>query len=415
MVQQKPLLIVSDAVSCGSGFGRIAGDLASRIHANLGDLYRVATAAPTGPGSSKFPFMQYTLDGVREYVLPTLPDIWKDWSRGEKGAICFIWDSSRLGWFAQPELLSDTLTDFPWLRQWLKEPNFEKWIYCPLDAEGPGPNGELTFPLKATLFGFDRIIAYTRWGADVIRRTIGDEEAEKRHLVALPHGIDSDIFFEMPRKACRLAFLTRTGATPVIPTIKAQPIGEDEILIGIVATNQRRKDWSLALKTCALLAKNRKIRVWAHTDRLEAEFSLPALLLDYGLLDKTVVSLTHLTDENMAVAYSACDLTLAPGRGEGFGFPLAESVFCGTPCLHVNYAGGAEVLSGYEDMLINPIAFQDEGEYLCKRPVSSAAQWAERAETLIGKRMNYPGYYSWENVWEQWRSYLTEAASAFSS
>ncbi|HEX5426640.1 MAG TPA: glycosyltransferase [Candidatus Acidoferrales bacterium] len=406
----RPLLVVGDAVSSGTGLGRITGMIASGIFNELSDKYRMATAGYGGPGSRIFPFPQYTfVVNDKDWVIPQLRQIWEDWSNGERGVVMFVWDPSRLGWFAQPDLLSETLESYPGMRRWLRDAPFEKWLYCPLDAEGPGPNGELTFPVKATLLGFNRIIAYTRWGAKLIEKTIGSEEAEARHLIALPHGIDDDIFFEMPRRASRMAFLTRTGAMPIVQGMKAMPIEDDETLIGIVATNQPRKDWSLALKTCALLSKTRKIRVWAHTDKLEAAWSIPALLLDYELIDKALVSLNHLTDDNMAVAYSACDLTLAPGRGEGFGFPLVESVFCGTPCLHGNYAGGAEVLSQYPDFLVDPVAFQDEGEYLCRRPVFTAEEWAARANDVVDTRVGPIPYYDWINAWEQWKTYLVEA------
>ncbi|MDE1871761.1 MAG: hypothetical protein KGI06_06005 [Candidatus Micrarchaeota archaeon] len=410
MSKVKPFLLVGDAVSSGTGLGRIAGMIAKGIHEDLSDVYQVASAGHGGPGSRRFGFFQYTLEGVESsFILPSLPQIWDDHSRGENGVIAFCWDPSRLGWLAQPDLLSELLEGLPGLRQWIKRfrENNELWIYCPVDADGP--NGALTFPLKMTLLGFDRIIAYTNWGADVIRRSIGDAEAEKRHLTALPHWIDGETFYELPRQACRKAFFLRTGAQ--CPTgQKPEPIADDEVLIGIVATNQRRKDFPLGIQTAAILAKEMKVRLWLHTSALERDWSIPALLVDYGMVEKTVISLGHISDDNMAVGYSASDLSLGIGSGEGFGFPLAESVFCGTPCIHGNYAGGAETLSAYPDFLVTPESFKLDGEYAFNRPTFDPETWASAARKVLGKRTNRPSEYDWKNVWPRWREYLRKAA-----
>lgn len=409
MGKQVPLLLVGDAVSSGTGLGRIAGMIAKGTHEDLSDCYRIATAGHGGPGSQRFGFFQYALEAVNSsFILPSLPQIWDDHSQGENGAICFIWDPSRLGWLAQPDLLSELLEGLPGLRQWIRRfrENNELWIYCPVDADGP--NGALTFPLKMTLLGFDRIIAYTNWGADVIRRSIGDAEADKRHLTALPHGIDSEVFYELPRKACRKAFFLRTGSQ--CPTgQKPEPLADDEILVGIVATNQSRKDFALGIEAVALLARERKVRLWLHTDALERYWSLPALLIDFGLVEKTAVSLGHISDENMAVGYSACDVTFGIGP-EGWGFPLAESVFCGTPCVTGSYAANGEVLSAFPDFLVSPRAFRLDGEYASTRPIYSAEQFATAARQIIGKRTNRPGEYDWETgAWPLWKDYLLKA------
>ena len=75
MANPTPLLILSDAVSSSTGLGRIARDLAVRVHENLGDVYRLGTVGYGAPGSAKFPWPQYCLEGMDSWVCPTLPDI----------------------------------------------------------------------------------------------------------------------------------------------------------------------------------------------------------------------------------------------------------------------------------------------------------------------------------------------------
>ena len=60
----KPLLIVSDGVSSGTGLARITKDIATRVHHNLSDQYRVATAGNSGSGTRECEFVQYYLEGV---------------------------------------------------------------------------------------------------------------------------------------------------------------------------------------------------------------------------------------------------------------------------------------------------------------------------------------------------------------
>ena len=404
-----PLLLISDAPTASTGFGRITKDIATRIATNLAAEYRVATFGYGGPCSRHLPFHQYIIEGMRDdWVTHTLPDVWRDWAGEERGVVLHIWDSSRLTWYAQPDMFPELLEDYPGLGKRIKAMNAEKWLYCPVDSEGPGPNGALSFPLKATLFGFDRIITYTKFGENVIRKTMGDVEADKRHITNLPHGVDPEIFFEMPRQACRKAFFTRTGAAPMTNK-KPEPIQDGEILITCVATNQTRKDWALVFEMAAILGQERRVRLWAHTDAIERYWSLAALATDFNLVDRTVVSLGVLPDEQMAIGYSACDLSIAPGA-EGFGLPALESVSCGTPCLTMNYAAGAEVLGSFPEFLVDPIAYRYDGLYASRRPVHSAQQWAERAEKIIGKRTNQPTEYDWGNVWPRWQNYFRAAA-----
>ena len=186
------------------------------------------------------------------------------------------------------------------------------------------------------------------------------------------------------------------------------PVANDEILIGIVATNLSRKDWPLALETCALLGKDRKIRVWIHTNKAEGDFSIPALLMDHGIVDKAIVSLGIISDDKLAQAMSACDITLGPGA-EGWGLPIGESLACKTPVVTGSYAGAADFVPA--TMQVQPVAFRYEGSFASKRPVYNAADWAAKANEWIGKRCDgIDLQYLWENNWKRWEAYLRKAA-----
>ena len=408
--KRKKLLTISDAISAQTGLGRIHRDIVTRIIENLSDVYEVATMGYGGVGTTKIKVPQLPAEGMVDWVLPTLPAVCSDFFGNEKATILTIWDASRLTWLAAPRGCPELFTKFPGLQEWALSRPFELVGYIPIDSSGP--NDRLTFPIMRTLLGFDRLLAYGQFGEDVIRRTIGDEEADKRHLTHLPHGIDSSVFFELPRKNTRKLFLQYTGARQFFELVGQQgavtkPIADDEVLIGCVATNQQRKNWQIVAETIAILSRTHKVRCWAHTDDLERFWSLPNLFVDYGILDKTVISLGAIRDDKMATAYSACDLTLGPGD-EGWGLPLGESLACGCPVIHGSYAGGSDVVP--KEMQVDPVAFRYEGSYASKRAVYNASDWAAKAEEWIGKRASLDPKFEWGENWKSWEAYLREEA-----
>ena len=96
MDTRTPLLIISDAPSCPSGLGRICRDLATRIATNLEDVYEVSTLGYGGPGNGHLPFFQHVIEGMHEWFIPTLLDVWNDFAGDRQGVVMFIWDPSRV-------------------------------------------------------------------------------------------------------------------------------------------------------------------------------------------------------------------------------------------------------------------------------------------------------------------------------
>jgi glycosyltransferase involved in cell wall biosynthesis len=395
-----PVLILSDAVSASTGLGRIAREIAIRADQHLKDVCRIATLGYGGPGSRQFKFQQYSVEGMgADWVIPNLPEVWEDWAGNEPGAVLCIWDASRLGWFSRPNHSPAELPD-P-LKLFLVNARMQRWVYTPVDAEGP--NGKLAYPAMQALLGFDRILAYGRFGESALRKSLGDEWSKERDLASIPHGVRADVFYPRDRAASKAGFFSVTQALTLRGNI-GEKLADGEVLIGTIATNQARKDWGLWAAACSLfLSRHPKTRLWVHIDRLEKEWSIPQLLVDFGLLDRTVVSLGYLDDEQMAQAYSACDLTLGIGP-EGWGFPLAESLACGTPVIHGNCAGGVEVVDNPE-LLVEPAAYRFEGLYCCRRPVYNPGDWADRMDEWLGRRAALNPKFYWKNnwpLWEQW-------------
>ena len=124
------------------------------------------------------------------------------------------------------------------------------------------------------------------------------------------------------------------------------------------------------------------------------------------MVGRVMFSNHHLSDEDMAWAYSACDVTLGIGSGGGFEYPLMESLACGVPAIHGNYAGGAELMP--KEFLVEPAAFRGDGLYGILRPVYRAYDWADKVMAAKKEDAVLPAYIDWNNAFPAWEKWLKE-------
>lgn len=382
-MSQTPLLILSDAPSGLSGLGRITRELCHRIAANLSDKFRLATLGYGGVGSQNMPWQQYSMCGdppSRGWFVPELYLAWQDWAGGEPGVVLTIWDASRMAWLVEPEACPD-----PSIRQWLQNRPFQIWGYWPIDAAGVHgmPNGYAQVMRK-----YDRNLAYSEWARGLMKE-------EGICAEALPHGIDTSIWYPRDRKQGRQK----------IRELGMGRLGDNSLLVGIVATNQVRKDWALAFQTCAeLLKQGQDVLMWGHIDALTRYWDIVALARDFGMLNRVIVTNPPVADEDMAQLYSACDVTLGIGGFEGFGYPIFESLACGVPCVHGNGGGAAEHMS--IPALVTVKTFRLDGQFDCLRPVFDATEWAHIVQCNVGAGMMCPPNLDWNNLWPRWEKWL---------
>jgi glycosyltransferase involved in cell wall biosynthesis len=391
-----PILFLSDGVTAQTGLARITNDLATRVHNFLPEYFRVGALGYGGSYSRSVPFPQYQME-MKDWVVHNLPEVWRDFAGDERGIVLTIWDPSRLLWFSRPENCEDKR-----LQIFLKNPPFVRWGYFPMDATGIADR--LTAILRHTIEGYDRVLAYSAWAEAILRRTITRKDLLDG-LTNIPHGIDTSVFHPRHRLVARHGFGEKIGARN--NKGKYLSIPDDTLMIGIVGTNQARKDWGLALASVARVKERRErpTMIWCHTDVLERFWSLPALLNDFNLLAECVVTTVPFSDEQMAWNYSACDITLGHGLGEGYGYCCFESLACGTPCIHGDYGGAAEHLP--DSYKIQPQTFRLEGPYCVYRPVFSADEWAERIfATPKGGQNLLPDYLSWNMLWRRWKQWF---------
>lgn len=385
-----PFLVLGDHPALPTGLGRITRDLVSQLRydvsrGDLPELDLVQVGWREEPG--------WEWDGWPVYQLSRLPEDWgadtvaRLWAErwgDQPGVVFTVWDPMRV--FSLSRLRG------PW----------DLWGYFPIDAHAM--NGGLTGPSASAVAQYQRVLGYGRWGAAVLKSVRGGP------VPYLPHGISPEVW-----------------ATPVDEALTLQRLGHrykpDRLLIGTVATNQARKDWGVVAQTLAeLKTRGHQIYAWWHTDRLVGPaWSLVQLVEDCGLQRQVTITTEadRLTDADLAGLYQACTVTIAPGLGEGFGYPIVESLAAGTPVIHSTYGGGTALVPRPE-WTIPVRVWRVESPYAMTRPVYLAEDMANAVVRAVEWRagvgpdvcreycMGAVAHLAWPALWGRWRSWFRQ-------
>lgn len=358
-----PIMIVGDNPSLPGGLSRIGRDLATLLctmpEFRVGYLGR-------GEGTlNKFPFTMYSFHESGGWGQDHIQGAWEDFAGADNGIILTTDDTSRRTWFADPRGMP------PRLQKFLGDGrNFLKVGYFPMDSTGP--NGQ-SFGIEGQncIAGYDRVMAASEWGAGVLANS-GRPDADW-----LPHGIWGDKFQIHPDPRGKIGW------------------EDHQVILGCVMANQHRKDYPAAFECAAVLKKEygNRFKFWLHTDAMIRYWNIYALATDYGIADCLEVTLA-LSDEELALRYSACDCTILPSAGEGYGYPIAESLACGTACIVTDYAAGAELVT--EDCRVPPVTFRVDTGHNVRRAVISGHGFAQLAKQKIESKLHDWEYRSEE-------------------
>jgi len=382
-----PFVTYSDGPRLPSGLARITRDLTSRLFAEQSQLgiqvLQVGYDPLPGPAVDWPLWSAANLDTEGDWGADLINRAWYHEFGDRPGVLFTVWDASR----CYPLLA----TKFP----------EERWGYFPVDAHNV--NGTLGGPPAQAIQQYDRVLAYGRWGSEILGTL-------RKPVSYLPHGVDLGVWnYQLPRQ-----FFDRGE--------EILQRRDDEIVIGCVATNQPRKDLAMFMATIAeLRRRGHKVRGWLHTDRMIRSWAVPQLIEDFGLKKRVTVTLS-LTDLELAACYALCGATIAPGLGEGFGYPIVESLACGTPCVHGRYAGGVELvpLNAWQ---VPPANMRVEGLYGLLRPLFDPMDVANAVERALDWKRNDEAvcqaycrgqisYLGWESLWPRWRSWFKQGLEA---
>lgn len=419
MDERIPFLIYGDGPRLPTGLARIARDLTARLYAHQDELgIRVAQVGVDWPGGwhwQPWDFMGFqpnNQDQGRAAVECAVNELRLE--TGQKPIVLMIMDPARCWDLTHRVQYTSRLPDAPTTL------DCEFWGYFPLDAQNR--LNAIGGPAARAVMDTQRVLGYGRWGAGLLRRTLEQLQPRYKRLTVppvkpvpyLPHGIETRVFHPG---------VPLTEADSQFQTWAEQQGGA--VRIGCVATNQARKDLGLLFSTVAeLKAQGVQVAVWLHTDKLTHVWDIGELVRTCGLdVAQVAVSIEELSDAQMAARYAWSDLTLAPGLGEGFGYPIVESLACGTPVIHGDYAGGVELVP-HPDWLVPAVAWRLESIYALLRPVYHPKDWADAVSRVVTRTAEEPelmtaychgavAHLDWEYLWPRWQSWITQGLKEY--
>lgn len=382
MSDRVPLLLVGDGPQEPTGLGRIARDLAAQIVTSdlPVDLVQVGGQVPPVWTAWRHVPMDEHARG-EDWGARYVEAVYRDAFGERPGILWLIWDPGRLAAYDGLPL------------------PVQKWAYTAVDAANR--NGTIGGPAGMAVQNFDRVIAYGRWASQVLKPL-------RSPVPYLPHGISLAPYGVAPTAEEQAWVAQQIGPYR----------GRAARLIGCVATNQPRKDLALFFQTLAeLRARGHAVYGWLHTDTLVKAWSVQQLVEDCGLARQVTVTLTEYTDRQLALLYQACDVTIAPGLGEGFGYPIVESLAAGVPVVHGDFGGGVELVPKIEWRF--PVrATRLEGIYALQRPIFQPEDVANAIERMwrwreaVGAEVvreyctGSVAHLDWAALWPRWYAWM---------
>lgn len=401
-----PLLVYTDAPDHQTGLARICRELVSQIHACCPD-YRVATLGVFGRGSSRFPWTQYTANGPDD-ALYNLEQICTDFFGTDRGILLTITPPSWLFALTLPQYMEKE-PDPRWkaFTTWMATKPFDLWSYLAIESHGPlGQYGPTT---RAILSMIDRRLYYSRWGAELSVASSIDLDGKAAFI---HHGIDCETWKPSPPETVR-KFRAELGVNPA------------DLLLGCVATNTRRKLLPLLFESAYIMRHqlgSARLKLWLNTTGAMGEYNVNELAACFGFNMDSDILITSTNarrpDGWLANMYSACDLTCLPTAGEGFGYPVVESLACGTPCVTCSFGAQAEFLSGWRDAWICPTAATHlvsnttlvepvyDAQTFANRLLTSWTELRHRGTLLREDCRTRAMIWDWSNIWPHWAEWF---------
>jgi len=264
-------------------------------------------------------------------------------------------------------------------------------------------------------------VLYGEWAREAYMRSLPEqyrEDAFNRSRV-IKHGVDLKVFHPYPKMFARKQF-----GFP-------DDLAENAFVVGMVATNQSRKDWpGIARAMGEFMRRHDNVYFFPWTKFFPAEMDgwdlerLFALhmpinrIIRNGDLDNDFV----MSHDVVNKFYAALDVHVLMHHGEGCGLPHLEAQAAGTPALAVNYAGIVDYFS-QPWLKIRP-KFNTTGVRNCiERPDGDQKQLVQKLEALYADpelrlrigRKSVPyarAHWDWDDLAEQWVEIVMTAAEA---
>jgi len=201
----------------------------------------------------------------------------------------------------------------------------------------------------------DGLFCISKQTYNIVKQVLGPEEAKKKVITYLPHGIDTKKFYPIQSDD--------TTGQELLNTVKKETLrGEPtDFVVFYNARNLRRKMTSDVLLAYDYFLKKLpkekadKCRLVMHTAPVDENGTdLPAVIRDVTPDIKVIFSDGRVDATILNALYNIADVTINLASNEGFGLGTAESMVAGTPII-VNVTGGLQDQCGFTD---------EDGNYL---------------------------------------------------
>jgi len=274
--------------------------------------------------------------------------------------------------------------------------------YVPIDAEDHDPDWYTNFDIV------EKVVAYTEFGK---REIIKASSKLEDKLSIIPHGVDSDTFYQLPGTKDEI----KHQLYPDRPDFY-----NDSFITLCANRNQPRKRIDISMKAFKLFSDNKpeNVKLYLHMGIVDSHINIEKMSRRLGIDKRLIVTnmqsgVQHVPIEKLNVIYNATDVGLNTSVGEGFSLTNIEHAVTGAPQV---VAGHSALRELYSDCgLVVPTST----DYVLDNIMTTGylvtpEDVAERLEALYMDRGLYSSLslkgqqkftsdeYKWENIAKQW-------------
>lgn len=205
---------------------------------------------------------------------------------------------------------------------------------------------------------FDALIAFTPYWKEVVTKQLGLRPDMPTYF--FPHGFDHKLYYPIPKKYARMYHHLPQDAFVVLQLNRNQPRKRlDHTIMAwamVVAKHiqakktQPQKQW----RPMKLLIGTQLQGFWDLPEIFEHELKKRGIPIEIGReYLATVPRPQQLSDQDINVLYSACDIGINTCEGEGFGLCQFEQAAVGCPQVAPNIGGFKEFLHAKNAILVD--------------------------------------------------------------
>lgn len=170
-----------------------------------------------------------------------------------------------------------------------------------------------------------------------VKQTYKRDGVDVSRIIALPIGIETELFVPMERDAKIMNIREMLGITAdekMILTVGGDVTskGAQEMFKALAKINEKFKNWKYVCKS------------WSSDIAHEWHDEESAVVNELGISDKVIFLEGNFSKEFMPYLLNACDIYAAPSRLEGFGMVQVEAMSCGRPVISIDAMGPKETI-----------------------------------------------------------------------